>query len=1340
MSNRFSLSRLCVFASLVALGLTATASYGQTAAYAVPRVQGPVDESRLATIQGNTLPVAQARFDQGVVPDSTPTGHMLMVLKRSDAQQKALDALIAAQKDPSSPSYHKWLTPEQFGAQFGVADADVQAVTSYLAAQGFTVGRVSKSKMAIEFSGTTGQVRSAFQTEIHSFAVNGQSFHANVSAPQLPAALAPVVKGLTLNDYKPPVLQATQKMVLDPTTGQSHPLYTDLPNSTEAISPGDLAVIYDIPSTATGTGVTVGVISDSNINVAIPANYRTLFGLPANAPTVIVDGTDPGVNADADLAYAQVELLAATAPQAKVNFYTSATTDLDTGIDFATLRAVEDNNVQVLVFGFEGCEANLGAGFNLFFDNAWQQAAAQGISVIVGTGGGGAAECDAGANGAAPPDVATHGLGVNGYASTPYDTAVGASDFYYGPTGSVNINNPGSTFYNYWSAANGGTDHFTSAKQYIPEQPYNSSYQANNQQTYTPTVVQASGGGVSSVGQTADDGVTQSPYLQPPYQSGVVPSSISNQFRVIPDLSFFGGNFNNYSTYLLCIDPADCVNGTPGTLQYSAGGNSMLAASAFAGVAALVVQAHGVQGNLNDGLYATYAATPSAFHDITAGTNKVSCTSGSPDCAAGYTASGTTPAYNAGPLYDAASGLGSVDVAKLISGWKSGTGAGAATVTVSVTKSGTPVTTFQHDDSTVQLTVTVTGGAATPTGDIAITRTATGNATQGVVRLTLDNTGHATWPYGDIAGLLPGGSYSIVARYAGDANHAPAVASAPVTVSGVPGKLTMVTTDQSNNPLPIFNGQTVPYGTNVHFTLFVQNANDNNDPQYATGSVTLTDNGKQIAVLPLDAEGFVSFSSSMLAAGSHVFSGTYSGDPTFSAVSLSGPAPSVVIGGVPTVTKLISTETSAPAANNTMVLVATVTPNVVCAPLVPCPAGAAPGGSVRFTNGTKVLGTVGLDHGMNTGSAPTATAALTLYQNTFALNSSQSIIATYIPDATGNYVGSTSSPLTITVGGAHGLVNTTTVLSTTPANAINFVDTSALTFVAAVSNAVVGGYGHATGNVAFFSNGTSLGNGTPVSGSPGMWSFTIPDDPNTGLLALPLGQSRILAQYAGDADHAPSSSVYTINVYDQLSTPDFAIQSNTTYQAISAGSPTGQFTLQFTSMNNLAALGIPITLSYTAPAGITCSGAPAAPNFGTGLYATVTYACGVATGVTIGQVTAPANPRGLWMAEGGAALACVFFFGMPGRRRRWQSLVGSLALFLVAFGVTGCGASVAKGPNQSYYDTVNGSTGGTPNAAAVLAPATYTVLVTGTASVYTRSQPNTTVTVVHNVPLKVVVQ
>jgi trimeric autotransporter adhesin len=1315
-SNRLS-SRLRVFASLLALGFTATASYGQTASLAVPRVQGPVNEAQLATLKGNTLPLAQVRFDQGAVPDTTPTGHMLMVLKRSAAQQKALDELIASQQDPKSPSYHKWLTPTQFGAQFGVADADVQSVTSYLAAQGFAVGRVFKNKMAIEFSGTTGQVRSAFRTEIHSYTVSGQSFHANATAPQIPAALAAVVNGVTLNNYKP-VQQRSREMLLDRKTGRAHPLYDDFVALALAISPGDLAVIYDIPATATGSGVTVGVVGDSNINVAIPANYRTLFGLPASTPTVVVDGADPGINTDANIAYGEIELLAATAPLANVNLYTSANTDLDTGLDFAAIRAVEDNEVQVLVFGFQGCEANLGPDIDFLIGDAWQQAAAQGISVIAAAGSGGAAECDASPNGAAPATVATHGLAVNGYASTPYDTAVGASDFFYGPTGAVSLNDP-SLLLTYWSATNGGAAGFTSAKTYIPEQPSNSSSQADNQVPANPAVVVATGGGISTVGQTADDN-TQSPYPQPSYQSKVA-AGISTTARVVPDVSFFGSNDTNFSDYMLCIDAGDCVNGTPDAVQYTAAGDSSLAASAFAGIAALVVQAHGVQGNLNNGLYATAALAPAAFHDITAGSNMVACAVGSPNCVAGFTSG-----YSAGPGYDAASGLGSVDVAQLINSWHSGSGSGVPTVTLMLTEAGQPISSFPHN-APVQVNVSVAGSAGTPSGDVAITAPVNGRANVTVARVTLDASGQGNFP--GIGGLMPGGTYSLVARYGGDSNYAAAVATTPVTVTSVTSKLVMTTSDASGNPLPVFNGQSVPYGTNVHFTFFAEDATDSNDPYSATGFVTLTDNGKQLTILPLNSEGAVSFSSTQLAAGLHSFSGAYSGDSTFSASRLTGPAPSVTITGVPTATTLASTDSNPSVANNTLTLVATVTPTGGNT-------GAAPGGKVRFKSGKTVLGTVTLGPGLNTGINPSSTAVLTLRRNTFAASSSNSIVATYLPDNTGDYLGSSSASLLIAVGAGTGAVNTTVSISTTPAGATNFVDTSSLVFVATVGNAV-GRQATPTGTVTFFSNGTAA---APVPlDAAGIAAIEVPLV--NGKIPAPLGQSNILAQYSGDAKHAPSSATYSINVYDQNSTPDFAMQSNVISQVITASSKSAKFTLQFTSMNDFAPLGIPIALSYITPPGITCTSAPAAPKFGKTLYATVTTTCKAAAGVRVGQLAAPApgNPRGLWMAEGGTALAFIFLFGMPGRRRKWQALIGSLSLFVVAFGMTGCGASVASGPNQSYYDNLNDSST-TPNASSVLAPGTYTVIVTGTASVFANSQANTTVNVVHNLPLKIVVQ
>jgi hypothetical protein len=110
--------------------------------------------------------------------------------------------LARTRNNASSPSFRKWLTPEQYAAQFGAADQDVQTVSGWLSSSGFTVEQVARGKNWIRFSGTAGQVESAFQTEIHSYLVNGTSHYANATALSIPAALAPAVTGVvSLNNF-----------------------------------------------------------------------------------------------------------------------------------------------------------------------------------------------------------------------------------------------------------------------------------------------------------------------------------------------------------------------------------------------------------------------------------------------------------------------------------------------------------------------------------------------------------------------------------------------------------------------------------------------------------------------------------------------------------------------------------------------------------------------------------------------------------------------------------------------------------------------------------------------------------------------------------------------------------------------------------------------------------------------------------------------------------------------------------------------------------------------------------------------------------------------------------
>src|SRR5215475_8072258 len=166
-----------------------------------PLITQALDESRVKVLKGNTHPLARREFDLGTAPATLPMERMLLVLKRSPEQESALRQLLDNQQDKHSPHYHKWLTPEQFGAQFGPSDADMQTITSWLQSHGFQVG-TTKGRTVLEFSGSASQVQQAFRTSIHKYIVNGEQRWANASDPSIPAAFAPAVAGvMTLHNF-----------------------------------------------------------------------------------------------------------------------------------------------------------------------------------------------------------------------------------------------------------------------------------------------------------------------------------------------------------------------------------------------------------------------------------------------------------------------------------------------------------------------------------------------------------------------------------------------------------------------------------------------------------------------------------------------------------------------------------------------------------------------------------------------------------------------------------------------------------------------------------------------------------------------------------------------------------------------------------------------------------------------------------------------------------------------------------------------------------------------------------------------------------------------------------
>ncbi len=475
---------------------------------------------------------------------------MILTLQPSAAQQSALEALTAQLQDPGSPNFHRFLTPAQFAAAFGASQSDVDKVTAWLSSQGFHVDQVVPNHLAIVFSGTAAQVQAAFHTEIRQYLVNGEMHDANASAPQMPAELGSLVQGLVkLNDFH----------------SRAHSVATAAARS---LVPADYATIYNVSplysAGFSGSGQRIAIVGRSNVNPGDIAAFRLAHGLAANPVTpVFATGSDPGITGDALEATLDAEWAGAMAPQAAIQLVIAASTATTDGMDLAAQYAVNHNVAPILSVSFGTCEATAN---NSFYKTLWQQAAAQGISVIVSAGDSGAAGCDE------PTAAVGTAKAVNALCSTPYNTCVGGTMF-------AETENAAE----FWHAGSNAV--LGSAMRYIPEQAWNESRLAGG------TGLLAGSGGFSRV------------YPKPEWQSG------TGSYRSVPDLALNAAQHDGYGIYF---------GGAPLTVA-----GTSAAAPSFAGMLALILEKTGTpQGNVNPILYAL-AAQPGVFHDVTSGNNSV---------------------------------------------------------------------------------------------------------------------------------------------------------------------------------------------------------------------------------------------------------------------------------------------------------------------------------------------------------------------------------------------------------------------------------------------------------------------------------------------------------------------------------------------------------------------------------------------------------------------------------------------------------------------------------------------------------------------------------------------
>ena len=192
-----------VFVCFALVFLSGVFSIAQNVA-SKPLIVEKVNENQLVMLRGNTPPAAIGQNDRGRVSAGMSMSGLVLVLRRSPEQQAAFDAFVASQYDATSPNYHHWLEPEEVGEKFGPAMADIATVSSWLSSHGLAVETVSKDRMTIRFSGTASQVEETFHTEIHNLVVKGEPHISNMSDPQIPMALDPVVLGpKALHNFTP---------------------------------------------------------------------------------------------------------------------------------------------------------------------------------------------------------------------------------------------------------------------------------------------------------------------------------------------------------------------------------------------------------------------------------------------------------------------------------------------------------------------------------------------------------------------------------------------------------------------------------------------------------------------------------------------------------------------------------------------------------------------------------------------------------------------------------------------------------------------------------------------------------------------------------------------------------------------------------------------------------------------------------------------------------------------------------------------------------------------------------------------------------------------------------
>ena len=623
-----------------------TISAAMLVAAPASRLTRSLEGGRAHPVSGTANRQAQAQSDLGEADAALAMNDVTLFFRPSDIQQADLDQLLAEQQNPSSANFHRWLTPEAFADRFGLNNSDISRVSAWLAGQGLEVKTVARGHNWISFNGRADAIGRALHTSIHRYRVEGVEHYANATEASVPEALEEITAGfMGLDDFHPqPALRSFRPL--------PEPEYNST-NNRHFLAPQDFSTIYNVTPLAQagydGAAQGIVVVGQSAVTLSDIRTFRSRFGLPANDPHLLTYANDPGFNGAQVEGNLDIEWAGALAPRATI-FYVYGPNAFT-----AAIASINSNLAPVISISYGLCEINIGvaAARGIF-----QQANAQGITVLNSSGDSGGASCDI--QDAAP--FASRGRYVSFPAALPEVTGVGGTQFNEGAG-------------NYWAATNSAV--LGSALTYIPEIAWNES----------DSFGLASTGGGASI------------FLgKPAWQSG--PGVPADNARDVPDISLSAAG---HDAYLIIFR---------GGLAAVAGTSA--SAPSLAGILALLnqyqirqgFQASAGLGNINPQLYRLAQSAPAAFHDITEGTNIVNCLQGSPDCLTG------SIGYKAGPGYDLATGLGTIDANALVKAWNQAT----SSVTLSINAS--PATVTLNDYVALYASLGPTD-AGTPTGSIA---------------------------------------------------------------------------------------------------------------------------------------------------------------------------------------------------------------------------------------------------------------------------------------------------------------------------------------------------------------------------------------------------------------------------------------------------------------------------------------------------------------------------------------------------------------------------------------------------------------------------------------------